>query len=456
MLTEIAPDPGSLPSDGDFEASASGTFSLRPGPGSTFVLDKDTSVTGAGKFEISDITAGGGTVQVDAGANFAPGVLGHFGATRLELDANATVGKLELHAIRGDGGRFGSGELHATGDSLLLGTRLGGGKTVFDGPLLIQSGDQTAVVGGAVLRTTGTTTWIVGEIALTSGRGRTPGRSTRPAESSPGPGLLKNTGTITKSGAGTLFGRGSLENSGTITVNAGAFGAGPDYGTLTQTAGLTNVLSGATLDKLVVLNGGTLKGRGTVRGVTNNGGTIEPGASPGTLSVAGAFAQRAGGLLRMEIEGAGAGQYDVLSVAGAADLGGTLELLGGYTPARGRPAADRHGGDARRRLGEPSPGRPRAASRSATSAARSRCAPPPPRPAARRCADADAHRRHRRRPPPRRRRPCRSRRPRRPRLPHRDARPEAAHRGRTSSRCPRTSAASAGARSRCGCAGPRA
>src|SRR6185295_6896790 len=109
--------------------------------------------------------------------------------------------------------------------------------------------------------------------------------------------------TIVKNAATTFFGRGSLENSGTITVNAGAFGAGPDYGTLTQSAGLTNVLAGATLDKLVVLNGGVLKGRGTVRGLTNNGGTIEPGASPGTLNVAGAFAQGAGGLLRMEIEG---------------------------------------------------------------------------------------------------------------------------------------------------------
>ena len=81
---------------------------------------------------MSDIQAGGGTVRVDSGATFTPGVMALFGRGRHVLNTNATVGKLELHAFNGTGGRFGSGELHATGDSLLLGTRLGGGKTVFD------------------------------------------------------------------------------------------------------------------------------------------------------------------------------------------------------------------------------------------------------------------------------------------------------------------------------------
>ena len=110
------------------------------------------------------------------------------------------------------------------------------------------------------------------------------------------------------------------------------------YGTLTQTAGLTEVLSGTTLDKLVVLNGGTLKGRGTVRSLTNNGGTVEPGASPGTLNVAGSFAQGAAGILRAEIEGTAPGAFDVLAIGGAAMLGGTLQIA---SPAFSPAAADR-------------------------------------------------------------------------------------------------------------------
>ena len=62
---------------------------------------------------------------------------------------------------------------------------------------------------------------------------------------------------------------------------------------------------------------------------------VEPGASPGTLSVAGAFAQGPGGRLRMELDSATV--FDVLAVAGAASLGGMLELAGAYMPS----AADR-------------------------------------------------------------------------------------------------------------------
>ncbi|HEY6887536.1 MAG TPA: hypothetical protein VI300_07150, partial [Solirubrobacter sp.] len=337
-LTEIIPSPGSLASDGDFDASAPGTFSLRPGPGSTFVLDKGSTVTGAGRFEMSALISGGGTVRVDSGAAFGPGVLGLFGAERFELDADATVGKLELHSVLANGGRFGTGELHATGDSLLLGTHLGGGKTVFDGPLLIQSGDASYLTDGAVLRTTGTTTWLQGAVDLTAGTWENTGTINIASGILSGPGALATSGTISKTSAAGFLGSAPVQNSGTITVSAGRFGSDVPtgtYGVLTQSAGLTNVLAGATLDKLVVLNGGTLKGRGVVRGLTNNGGVVEPGASPGTLSVAGAYAQGAGGVLRIEIEGAAAGAFDVLAVGGAASLGGTLDLLGAYVPAPG-------------------------------------------------------------------------------------------------------------------------
>jgi hypothetical protein len=130
-------------------------------------------------------------------------------------------------------------------------------------------------------------------------------------------GPLENTGPLTASSA---TGTGPMSNAGTFTVS-GTFGTG---GTYTQSGGLTNVLAGARLDKDVVLDGGVLKGKGTVRSLVNHGGIVEPGASPGTLSVAGDFAQT-GGTLRIE-------DGDLLAVGGNATLGGTLEVV---TPLAG-------------------------------------------------------------------------------------------------------------------------
>jgi hypothetical protein len=70
--------------------------------------------------------------------------------------------------------------------------------------------------------------------------------------------------------------------------------------------------------------------------VINEGGQVNPGASPGKLSVGGDYRQAAGGSLVIEIDGADAGvSHDWLSIAGAADLGGDLYLDIGYSPADG-------------------------------------------------------------------------------------------------------------------------
>jgi len=57
-----------------------------------------------------------------------------------------------------------------------------------------------------------------------------------------------------------------------------------------------------------------------------NGGTIAPGLSPGTLTIEGEYEQLPGGRLEIEYAGTDAGQFDRLVVAGEAYLGGTLEI----------------------------------------------------------------------------------------------------------------------------------
>jgi hypothetical protein len=89
----------------------------------------------------------------------------------------------------------------------------------------------------------------------------------------------------------------------------------------------------------VVVAAGVLSGGGTVGGdVTNNGGTLSPGNSPGILEITGDYAQNADGGLLVEIGGTDPGsEFDVLEVAGTASLAGELAvvLLEGYRPAMG-------------------------------------------------------------------------------------------------------------------------
>jgi hypothetical protein len=92
---------------------------------------------------------------------------------------------------------------------------------------------------------------------------------------------------------------------------------------------------------LVIASGGTLSGAGTIGGPAAaivNDGTVSPGASPGLLSVVGAFSQTTAGRLAIELGGTARGaSYDALDVSGAADLSGAVDvtLLGGFAPAAG-------------------------------------------------------------------------------------------------------------------------
>ncbi len=72
-----------------------------------------------------------------------------------------------------------------------------------------------------------------------------------------------------------------------------------------------------------------LKGAGTASGnVTNTGGTVAPGTSPGKLSIGGNYSQLAG-TLEAQIAGTGQGTtYDWLAVAGSVAInGGTLAIV---------------------------------------------------------------------------------------------------------------------------------
>ena len=103
--------------------------------------------------------------------------------------------------------------------------------------------------------------------------------------------------------------------------------------------GQININNAVTAGGGSVVNSGNLGGSGAIGGSLTNaaGGTVGPGNSPGTLTVMGDFVQQAGGTLAIELAGTDEGQYDVLTVDGAATLeGGNLDIsLVGFTPSNG-------------------------------------------------------------------------------------------------------------------------
>ena len=160
------------------------------------------------------------------------------------------------------------------------------------------------------------------------------------------PQTFSNTGTVSATAGGTITinptsGQAS-SNSGSINAATGGtitFSSG-----LTQTAGNTNVAGSLNLGTggsgVLNLNGGTLTGSGgTITGTVNvnSGGTINPGNSPGSMTINGNY-NLAGGTETVELGGYGQGTtYDYLNVTGSASLNGILQisLYSGFLPSDG-------------------------------------------------------------------------------------------------------------------------
>ncbi|MES0809785.1 autotransporter domain-containing protein [Roseibium sp. SCPC15] len=130
------------------------------------------------------------------------------------------------------------------------------------------------------------------------------------------------TGSFTFSGSGTT----TLANS----TNSISGGVNLDQGTLNLGAG-ANLNVGT--NKLQIQNGAKLSGSGSVTGDINVSGTIAPGSSPGTMTVAGSVTSTDTTILQEEIDGygtgTGAGNYDRLVLTGSSSVytaDGTLEI----------------------------------------------------------------------------------------------------------------------------------
>jgi outer membrane autotransporter protein len=118
-------------------------------------------------------------------------------------------------------------------------------------------------------------------------------------------------GSLTKVGTGTLTLTGANTYTGPTIVDGGSLIVDGSIGT-----GLTSVNAA-----------GLLGGAGTIRGSVVNGGIVSPGNAVGTLTINNNYTQSGAGTLRIQIAGVGAGQHDLLSVGGTANLAGTVQVV---------------------------------------------------------------------------------------------------------------------------------
>jgi hypothetical protein len=207
------------------------------------------------------------------------------------------------------------GTLNVNGSALILNgntTLAGSGQTVLNGGLI----DSTPGTGQTLTIASGHTLRGYGYL----GGGYYGYNNTQ----------VINQGRILSDAGSTLYVAGSaLNNQGAIIVtkdSAVNIAAGTSF--VQEGAQASTVVHGTLSVNEMTLAAGHLSGNGKVIGnVVNTGGQVNPGASPGKLSIEGNYTQGADGDLVIEINGTEQGvSYDWLSVAGDVSLAGDLYL----------------------------------------------------------------------------------------------------------------------------------
>ena len=266
--------------------------------------DAGTSATltaqSGGTVDFSGTTGAAGDKKISAGSIA--------GAGTYSLGGNAlTVGSLntstEVSGVIADGGSAGGTGASltkvGTGTLILSGTNSYTGSTVVSEGTL-QIGDGSA--GGSIAGD------IVDNATLSFDRSDTYTFG----------GVISGTGAVKQIGSGTAVLSGVSTYNGPTTISAGILD-----------------VNGSIARSAVTLNGGQLKGSGTVGSVTaGSGSSVAPGNSIGTLNVAGNVTFAAGSTYQVELNATGAS--DLISATGTAVLqGGTVQALpaaGSYLP----------------------------------------------------------------------------------------------------------------------------
>ena len=339
-------------SDGDYLADAGAVLEFQGG--SPPVIGATGRLGGAGTIHVN-------TLDVDmlAGSVLDPAVFQLSGFLRLHGTAPVTLPDLELTGGTIDSDRpIAVGDMDVTAGTLQRDFTLTvqpGGSFTKTTPARCSS-PTTAPSAAPTSSSTRTRRWTTGSSAwrapapISTCPACTSTRTSRSESTAPagafqcGPQfdtlihLNGPDGHLSRAGAGTTNFNDLDLAGGTLSVASGQTFVFPN--TYAQSAGVTEIASGGTLQASPTLTGGVLRGGGQVSGnVTNTSGTVRPGSSPGTLTVTGNYTQGAAGVLEVDVAGTAQGtQHDHLAVGGAAALDGTLAVVqaGGFAPAAHR------------------------------------------------------------------------------------------------------------------------
>lgn len=200
---------------------------------------------------------------------------------------------------------------------------------------LTRFGDGNNCQEGVGLRIANGTMTNQGTLTSDSGTGGTgPSKIQGSLTNGPGGVIHVNRSLILEGSGATHRNAGGLVDIGvnqTLSANSGLY---------VQTSGETALAGGTggiSAAASVSIQGGTLTGTGTISpSLSNTGGVVASGGSPGILNVNGPYTQGAAGTLEVEIEGDTPGtEHDKLAITGAASLDGTLDICTGssFPPA---------------------------------------------------------------------------------------------------------------------------
>ena len=281
---------------------------------------------GTGTLTLTGANAFAGTTTVSAGtlrigvANALPTT------TKLSLAAGSLLDVDYNQTIAGFFGASGAGATIDVATSTTFGVALAVAATATDFAGAV-TGNGTFAVTGAGGNTVTLNGPVAGTVATTVGSGTTLVIGSGGSISGPVAitGTLSFTNPSSQTLGGILSGTGGLNvSAGTVTLATNNTFSGP----ATVTGGkllVTGTNTGG--GSLTVGTGGTFGGTGSFSGplVLNSGGTVAPGASPGTLGVGPTtFAGGAG--FNFEINnsaGTAGSQWDLLSISGALTITAT-------------------------------------------------------------------------------------------------------------------------------------
>lgn len=309
-------------------AGSKGTYSLSAGSLTTYFETVGGAGTGifsqtGGTNSAGQLYVGGGVSSSGSYTLSGAGILstsyvsvGHSGiGTFTQNGGTHNTQQMQIGAISG-----GAGTYNLRGGALNVDDYVSGGGGT--GTLKIDGGVLNVATGGSV----NVDNLYVGTTSYSGSHTLTASRS-----------ITVTSEIIGQGGVGSFTQSGGTHNvTGTLSLGTGGNGNGTfnmQGGTLTAGT-IDSVNAGVSAFNFT---GGTLAVGTFIGNLANNGGTLAPGASPGTTVVQGDYTQGATGILSIELGGTGAGLFDILQVTGTATLAGELDVAfwNGFSAAAG-------------------------------------------------------------------------------------------------------------------------